>query len=171
MDRVLDLQAVFGLTARVTASSAETNGRYVEMDVTAHPGAGTTIHYHPGQEETYVILEGALEVFRDGRWIAITKDESLTVPLGAVHGFRNATNLPVRFLNVHRPALNFQQHLETLDKLVRAGKVRGIRDPRSLMHMSLSAVKHRPEVSVRPPFWIVKLMAFLGRRLGYTLES
>ena len=129
------------------------------------------IHYHPDQEETYRVLDGTLEVFLDDRWRAVAPGEALTVPRGAVHGVRNASAAPVRFLNVHRPALRFEEHLVTIDRLAKARKVRGTKDLRSLMYLSMSAVEHRPDVPVRPPFWIVKLLAALGRALGYRLES
>jgi hypothetical protein len=45
-----------------------------------------------------------------------------TVPRGATHAFRNASVTPVRFLNTHRPALTFQDFLETVDGLIRAGR-------------------------------------------------
>jgi hypothetical protein len=141
------------------------------MDCTLDPGAGSIIHYHPEQEETYQVVDGTLEVFRDGRWRAVPSGKSLTVPPGMVHGFRNTSGAPVRFVNVHRPALAFQEQLETLDRLIRAGKIRGTKDPRSLIYMSMSAVEHRPDVAVKPPQWVVKALAYLGRRLGYTLED
>lgn len=170
-EKVLDLRSVFGLEARVTAPAETTDGEYVEMDVTAEPGSRTMIHYHPGQEETYRVLEGTLEVFRDGRWNAVPAGESLVVQRGAIHGFRNASGAPVRFLNVHRPALGFQTHLETLDRLARAGKIRGTKDPRSLIYMSMSAEEYRPDVPVKPPRWLIRGFAFVGRRLlGYTLD-
>lgn len=170
-EKVLDLHSIFGLEATVTSPSAAADGAYVEMDVAAEPGSGTLIHYHPEQEETYRVLEGTLEVFCDGQWHAVPAGESLKVPQGAVHGFRNASETPVRFLNVHRPALAFQEHLETLDRLIRAGKIRGTKDPRSLIYMSMSAVEHRPDVAVKPPQWVVRGLAFIGRRLGYTLND
>lgn len=168
--KVLDLRSVFGVEARITTPAEATGGEYVEMDVTAEPGSETLIHYHPEQEETYQVLEGTLEVFRDDQWRAVPAGESLTVPQGAVHGFRNASESPVRFLNVHRPALAFQEHLETLDRLIRTGKIRGTKDPRSLIYMSMSAVEHRPDVAVKPAQWVARGLAFIGRRLGYTLN-
>ena len=169
--RVLDLRSVFGVAARVTTPAASTGGAYVEMDCTVDPGSGTMIHYHPEQEESYRVLDGTLEVFLEGRWRALPAGESLTVPRGAVHGFRNASGAPARFLNVHRPALGFERHLETVDRLARSGKVRGTKDLRSLIYLSMSAVEHRPDVPVRPPYWVVKLLAALGRRLGYRLDG
>ena len=58
----------------------------------------------------------------------------------------------------------------TLDRLVRAGKIRGTKDLRSLIYMSMSGVEHRPDVPVKPPFWVLRTMVFIGRRLGYTLD-
>ena len=169
-EKVLDLRSVFGVEARVTMPAAATGGAYVEMECTVQPGSGSMIHYHPHQEETYRVLAGTLEVFREGTWRTLQTGESLTVPHGAVHAFRNASGTPTKFLNVHRPALAFQDHLETLDRLIRSGKVRGTKDPRSLIYMSMSAVKHRPDVAVKPPQVVVNLMAWLGRRLRFTLD-
>ncbi|HEX2187418.1 MAG TPA: cupin domain-containing protein [Longimicrobiaceae bacterium] len=170
-DAVLDLRSVFGVRARVTVPASATGGAYVEMDCTAEPGAGTMVHYHPGQEESFRVLEGSLEVLREGRWSAVRAGETHTVPEGAVHAWRNSGGAPVRFLNVHRPALGFQAHMETLDRLAKAGKVRGKSDPRSLVYMSMSAVEHRPDVTVKPPQWVVNAMAWIGRRLGFTLDA
>lgn len=167
--RVLDLRSVFGVEARVTTPAASTGGAYVEMDCTVAPGSATMIHYHPEQEETYRVLDGTVEVFLDGGWRALAPGESLTVPRGVVHGFRNASGAPARFLNVHRPALRFEEHLETIDRLARAGKVRGTKDLRSLIDLSMSGVEYRPDVPVRPPFWVLRLLAGLGRTLGYRL--
>ncbi|MGH2663494.1 MAG: cupin domain-containing protein [Actinomycetota bacterium] len=166
--KVLNLRSVFGLEATVTTPSAATDGAYVEMDIMLEPGGDTNIHYHPEQEETYDVLDGTLEVFRE--WHAVPAGESLTVPHGARHAFRNASETPVRFLNVHRPALAFQEYLETLDRLIRAGKVKGLKNLRSLIYLSVALTEQRPSVSVKPPHMLIRGLAFIGRRLGYTLE-
>ncbi len=168
--RVLDLRMIFGLEARITAPAEATDGAYVEMDCTVAPGHGTMIHYHPNQDETYHVLDGTLDVMCEDAWRPVRAGETVEIPRGTVHGFRNRSGAPVRFRNVHRPALGFQAHLETLDRLVRSGKVRGTTDLRSIMHMSISAVTHRPDVPVRPPWWLVRTMAAVGRRLGMTIE-
>ncbi|CAN5243222.1 hypothetical protein BH24ACT19_BH24ACT19_13450 [soil metagenome] len=169
-EKVLDLRSVFGVEARITTPAEATGGEYVEMDCTLEPGGDTAIHYHPEQEETFQVLDGRLEMFRDGQWCAVPAGESFTVPPGAIHGFRNASEAPVRFLNVHRPALAFQEHLETLDRLIRAGKIKGLKDPRSLMYMSMASIEQAPSVTVKPPHWLLRGLAFIGRRLGYTLD-
>lgn len=169
--KVLDLSSIFGIEARVTNSSSDTSGAYVEMECTGAPGSGTIIHYHPHQEETYRVLEGTLEVLQNGKWNALNVGDGYTVAAGVVHAWRNASSGAVRFVNVHKPALGFENHLETLDRLVKAGKIRGMKDLRSLIYMSMSAARHKPDVAVKPPQWVVNTMAFIGKRLGWSLEG
>ena len=169
--RILDLRSVFGVLAQVTKPAAATGGEYVEMVCTADPGSGTMVHYHPEQEETFHVLEGTMELLRDGGWTPVKAGQTQVVPRGEVHAWRNRGSSPVRFQNVHRPALGFLHHMESLDRLARAGKIRGTKDWRSLIYMSMSAVRYRPDVTVKPPQWIVNTKAFIGRRLGFTLDT
>ena len=170
-ERVLDLRSIFGITARVTAPADATDGAYVEMDCTAEPGSTSVLHYHAHQQETYRVTAGALDVFQDGEWRRLQAGDELLIPAGAVHAFRNSSGASARFINRHEPALGFQAHLETLDRLVRTGKIRGTSDPRSLIYMSMSAVRHKPDVTVRPPQRLVNLLAFIGRRLRFQLDA
>jgi quercetin dioxygenase-like cupin family protein len=168
-EKVLDLRPVFGLEATVTTPSAATKGDYVEMDVVLEPKGHTALHYHPEQEETFEVLEGTLEVFRDGAWHQVPAGESVTVPRGATHAFRHATETPVRFLNVHRPAITFQEFLETVDRLIRAGKVKGLKGLRSGIYLSMASVEQGTSVQVKPPQMLIRGLAFIGRRLGFRL--
>lgn len=168
---VLDLRSVFGITARITVSAGDTGGACVEMDCSADPGSASIIHYHPNQSETYEITDGVLEVFHEGRWQALETGEKLVISPGEVHAFRNTSSSPARFHNRHEPALGFQDHLVTLDRLVQRGKIRGTRDPRSLIYMSMSAAMHRPDVAVRPPQWVVNTMAMVGRALRFSVDA
>lgn len=46
----------------------------------------------------------------------------------------------------------------------------GEKDPRSLIYMSMSAEERRPDGPVKPPYWLLRALAFIGRRLDYTLD-
>jgi quercetin dioxygenase-like cupin family protein len=168
--KVLDLRSVFGLEATVTTPSAATDGAYVEMEILLEPKGRTNAHYHPEQEETFEVLGGALEIFRDGAWHKLSAGQSLTVPRGVTHAFRNATETPARFLNVHRPALTFQGFLQRVDRLIRAGKIRGLRGLRSGIYVSMAAAEQGTAVQVKPPQVLIRGLAFIGRRLGFRLE-
>jgi quercetin dioxygenase-like cupin family protein len=168
--KVLDLRSIFGLEATVTTPAVATDGAYFEIDAVLEPAGHTTNHYHREQEETFQVLDGTLEVFRNGDWHKVPAGESLTVPRGATHAFRNPSETPVRFLNTHRPALTFQEFLETVDRLIRAGKIKGPRNLRSGIYLSLAAVEQGTSVQVKPPQMLLRGLAFIGRRLGYRLE-
>jgi hypothetical protein len=38
------------------------------------------------------------------------------------------------------------------------------------MYMSIASIEQEPSVAVKPPHWLLKGLAFVGRRLGYTLD-
>ena len=101
------------------------------MDCTADPGMKTLVHKHPEADETYQVLSGTPEVLFQGEWRSLRAGQSFDVPRGEVHAWRTAGNEAVRFTNRHTPALGFHDHLETVHRLIRAGKVRGSNDPRS----------------------------------------
>lgn len=166
----LDYRPALPLRCLVTVPAESTGGAYVEMDCTAEPGMRTIVHKHPEADETYQVVSGTLDVLFHGTWRPLRAGESFAVPRGEVHAFRIAGAEPVRFINRHTPALGFQAHMEAVHRLVRAGKVRGTSDPRSIIYMAMSAAKHRPDVAVKPPQWLANLMGAVGRRLGWTLE-
>jgi quercetin dioxygenase-like cupin family protein len=169
-EKVLDLRSVFGLQATVTTPSAATDGAYVEMEIVLEPKGQTNAHYHPEQEETFEVLGGTLEIFRDGDWHKLSAGQSLTVPRGVTHAIRNATETPARLLNVHRPALTFEGFLQTVDRLIRAGKISGLRGLRSGIYMSMAAAEQGTAVQVKPPQVLIRGLAFIGRHLGFRLE-
>jgi hypothetical protein len=71
---------------------------------------------------------------------------------------------------VHPRALTFQEYLETLDRLIRVGKVKGLKSLRSGIYVSVAAVEQGSSVMVKPPHILIRGLAFIGRRLGFTLE-
>jgi hypothetical protein len=60
-----------------------------------------------------------------------------------VHTLRNRTNEEVRVLDVHIPALDFQDYMEDLHRLTEAGKITSLRSPRSLIYLATVLRDHR----------------------------
>lgn len=170
VERVLDLRAVHGIVARVTTPTEATGGEYVEMDIMADPGAKTLVHIHPEMEEIFSVVSGTLDILYQGSWRPLGPGESFPVPRGEVHAWRNGSDQPTRFTNRHAPALGFQGFLETVDRLVREGKVRGTKDLRSGIHLSMAQSRYRADKAVKPPQWFFNVLAWIGRRLGYTID-
>ena len=69
---------------------------------------GPPVHVHPRAEESYEVIEGALEVFMNGNWSPVRAGEKATVPAGVPHSVRNASDEPARIVNIHRPAQRFE---------------------------------------------------------------
>ena len=171
---VLDFNPVVGmLVDGAPPDDPETDPWRVTM-IFAPGFAGPPVHVHPHQEESYEVLNGVLDVFVDGRWCALGPGESVTVPAGTPHTIRNLHAQELRAVNVHAPALDFPRYMAQLHALVHAGKVRALppKDPRSAIYLSMLFTEHaRTLVSVKPPQRLMRMLAFVGRRLGNKLPT
>ncbi len=128
----------------IRTSAADTNGDRVELEITIPPdSAGPPPHFHPRQEEQWQVLAGTLEVQVDGEWRTLREGESATIPAGHVHTLRNRTNETVRVLDVHVPALDFQDYMLDLHRLAQEGKITSLRSPRSLIYLATVLRAHR----------------------------
>ena len=77
----------------------------------------------------------------------------------------------MRLVNVHRPALGFERFFRRLHALACSG---GVKLPpkglRSAILVSMLFSEHPQEViSVKPSRRLMKVLAFIGRLLGYKL--
>ena len=121
----------------VRRASAETGGDYVEMEFVLPSGCvPPPPHVHRHQVEEYEVLEGQFDVVVDGTWRTLGPGDRASVPVGALHTFRNRSGRQVRVRNRHRPAMRFEDFIErTCTTLNEAGITRK-RDPRIALHLS-----------------------------------
>jgi quercetin dioxygenase-like cupin family protein len=104
-------------------TSRETVGEAVRVEVTVEPdGAVAAAHVHPYQTERFEVLEGALTFQVAGRKVEARAGDVLTVEPGQAHRFENAGDQPARFRCTIRPALQFEQLIETMFTLAAEGK-------------------------------------------------
>jgi hypothetical protein len=87
--------------------------------------------------EEYEVLEGRLDVVVDGEWRTLAPGESATVPIGALHTFRNRSGGVVRVRNWHRPAMRFEDFIERTCRTLQAAGVKRKRDPRVFLYLSM----------------------------------
>lgn len=114
------------------ATSAETAGESVLVEVTVQPGGGVAAaHVHPYQSERFEIQEGVVAFRRGRREVVAGRGEVITVQPGVVHSFRNAGAGVARFRCEVRPALGFERFLQTMFVLAADGKTnrRGMPSP------------------------------------------
>lgn len=137
--------------------AASTGGARSEVDVTLPPSPATPPpHIHPQQEEAFTVTDGTLEVLMDREWRTLATGQSLAVPPGTVHTFRNRSGQNVAFRVVHTPALAFEQYLERLYWLSAMNRIRSRRDLTSALYASLLLDAHRDD----------QVLAGAGARLG-----
>ena len=170
---VLDLTPI-GTIFHIRKTSADTQGGSFEMEWELGPQTGgTPVHTHPLATESYDVLEGRLDVYVDGTWRTLSAGERVSVPPGGRHTFRNASDLPARVYNTHRPALRFGEYFAALDRVVNSGAIRdGRMTPKVILHMAVLMTSFEDEIrSVKPPHAVMRVLALVGRLLGYRVDS
>jgi quercetin dioxygenase-like cupin family protein len=122
----------------VRQPAAESAGAFVEMEFVLPPGCvPPPPHVHPHQVEEYEVLAGRLDVVVDGRWRTLAPGDSASVPIGALHTFKNRSGETVRVRNRHRPAMRFEEFIERTSGTLRAAGVKRKRDPRVALYLSM----------------------------------
>jgi quercetin dioxygenase-like cupin family protein len=153
-------------------TSQETNGEAVVLEAFVQPnGFVAAAHVHPHQEERFQVLRGSVG-FRLGReQIIAGPGQRITVPAGTAHKFWNAGDEEAHFVCEVRPALQFEQLIETMFGLAADGKTnkKGMPNP---LRLAVIAHGHFDDVRLPfPPAWMQRmglaLGAPLGRLLGY----
>jgi quercetin dioxygenase-like cupin family protein len=153
-------------------TSAETNGEYVLFECFVKPsGFVAAAHVHPLQEERFEVLDGSVSFRIDGQMLTASPGEVVLVAAGRKHQFWNAGDEEVRFACEVRPALQFEQLIDTMFSLAQAGKTnkKGMPNP---LRLAVIAQAHFDTVRLPfPPVWMQRiglaLGAPLGRLLGY----
>jgi len=104
-------------------TSASTNGEYVEIEVFVQPGGVVAAaHVHPYQTERFEILGGTIGMKVGRKKIEARYGDVVKVDPGTPHKFWNAGDDELHFVCVIRPALQFEQLLETMFALAADGK-------------------------------------------------
>jgi quercetin dioxygenase-like cupin family protein len=164
--------SVTGETLVFRTTSADTDGERVVVETFVEPnGAVAAAHVHPRQEERFEVLAGELE-FRLGKRKLVAKPgDRVLVPAGTPHKFENIGKETAHFVCEIKPALGFEQLIETMFSLAEDGKVskKGMPNP---LRLAVIARHHFDDVRLPfPPAWIQRLgLAFgapLGRLLGF----
>jgi len=100
-----------GDTYTITASGADTGGRFCVIDMLVSPGGGPGPHRHDF-EETFLLLEGEIDfTFRRQKYPG-RAGATVNVPSNAPHQFCNAGSQPARTICICAPAGNDQFFLK-----------------------------------------------------------
>jgi quercetin dioxygenase-like cupin family protein len=100
-----------GDTYTITVRGKETNGRFCVIDMHVPPGGGPPPHRHDF-EETFILLDGEMQVTFRGEVSTVHAGDSINVPSNASHQFHNASSEPARMICICSPAGNDEFFLE-----------------------------------------------------------
>jgi mannose-6-phosphate isomerase-like protein (cupin superfamily) len=170
-DRVLDFHPTIGMCWEITQSAADTSGALLECTNWFDARMpGPPPHMHPNCEETFQVLEGSLEVFKDGAWTTLKPGESATVPAGTPHSLRNGTDEPTKIVMQMQPAGRSEEFFRHIHTLIRDGKMKGPRDLRSGIYFAMLFEQY-PDVSrtTGPSTIAFRALTLTGKALRYKL--
>jgi mannose-6-phosphate isomerase-like protein (cupin superfamily) len=159
-DRRLDFRPGMGMWWEITRSTEDTSGELFEATNWIEPRMpGPPVHVHPTAEESYAVIEGALEVFMNGEWSPVHAGETATVPVGVPHSVRNATDEHARIVNIHQPAQRFESFFRDMHRLIHEG-----------IYAAMLFGKYPDEIrATKPPNQVFQTLALIGRALRFTI--
>jgi quercetin dioxygenase-like cupin family protein len=161
----------------------EDGGEVLLVDSWVDPGGGVTPHVHPAMEETFKVLAGRAEFLAGRKWKAAGPGETVVVPAGTRHAYRNRGSETAHIVCEARPPSSLQEFLEEAAALSRAGRIatrfalpKGLG---ALLEASAMIYRHREMVQILfPPLpppsiqrFVIPLLARLGERRGYSARS
>lgn len=169
--RMIDLKNVLGIVAEYdNDQQLDSPDKPFEVKATFFPGAASNIHTHPFQDEYYKVHQGEIELYLDGKWKPLKAGEEAFIPRNAVHGFRNTSSHPAHLTNIHTPGLQFGASLVAMESLVKEKNLNGVKGFKNLIYLSQHSLKYEETiVSVKPPRFLLRLMAKIGVLLGYKI--
>ena len=156
-------------TFRATAS--DTDGELLAFDLELTPdGAVPGPHVHPHQEERFEIVAGKMSFLKGARSVTARAGDTVAVPPGTIHRFKNVGGTKAHVRVEVRPALNMEVLLETAVALARKGRTNG----RGMPHpLDLALFMRAFEAEVKVPFIPVGVatavmapLAWVARRRG-----
>ncbi|WP_413990301.1 cupin domain-containing protein [Labrys okinawensis] len=98
--------SIKGLELRFLQSKEDTAGSLDMFEMIVQPNSRMPVaHYHESWDEAVYGLSGVMSFRVDGRDLTLAPGESLFVPRGVVHAFRNDTQEPASCLVVLTPGV------------------------------------------------------------------
>jgi quercetin dioxygenase-like cupin family protein len=154
------------------ATAADTEGRLVQCRIEVAPGRpAPPEHSHPKLEESFSVERGLMGYVLGDLRLEARSGETVIVPPGTNHTFWNAGDDKLIVISSVRPAMRFEDFVETIHVLIRGGRLApGGRRANPLL-MAVVAREYRDEWRLTHLSPVARallpLLALAGRCLGY----
>ena len=94
---------VLGVVVKFLAFPGERSNRYCLCEGTLQPGQGVPPNSHPGDTESFYVIEGQVEFTIDGKTATHGPGSFVMIPDGALHAFEATGDTPARILVLNAP--------------------------------------------------------------------
>jgi quercetin dioxygenase-like cupin family protein len=173
MDERIVEDPVLKQRLRFQRTSDPDGSEVLHVETWVDPGGGVTPHLHPAMEERFEVLAGQPTFLAGRTWSTASPGETVVVPAGTRHAYRNRSDQTVHMVCHVRPPSSLQEFLEDVAALARDGKINSRGLPRNygaLLEATALADRHRAMVTLLfpplPPPFIQRLIFPLLARLG-----
>jgi len=162
-----------GETLTFVVTAADSDGGLLQVDVVMEPGRpGPPIHVHRTISERHDIREGRLGITLEGAERVIEAPGSIEIPRGTPHTFRVDGDEPVRTVVDYRPPGRYEDFIDALYALARAGKTDDKGAPKNILQTAVIARPHLDEFALaKPPYAVQRILfavlAPIGRLFGF----
>lgn len=177
MTENLTVDPVLGMRSRFRTTREDGDREVLHVETWIAPGGGVTPHVHAAMEERFEVLEGRPEFLAGRRWRPSGPGETVVVPPGTRHAFRNRGAGTARVVCHASPPSSLQAFLEDTAAMSRAGAINRRGLPTSfdgLLRGAVLAHEHRDMVTLLAPLppapvqrLLFPLLARAGARRGY----
>ncbi len=171
--RRIDFRPGQDLYWEILRNGEDTDGEVLEADSWLGPHTHSPpVHVHDNAEDSFEILEGRLDVKLDGGWHTFGPGERAAAAPGVRHTLRNSHDEPVRFVNSHRPALDFEGFFIDIASLTSTGRMGAgtPHSPRQAIYAAMLFTAHPTAIRTsRLQRFAFASVSRLGRILGMSL--
>lgn len=115
------------------------------------PGGAITEHFHPHQEERFIILAGEAHFTLNGEHRVVVAGETLVVPVGVRHSEANPGSAEIEGIVELRPALRSREMHEAFAGLATEGKTTPRGAPKNPLQLGATVWRFRRESRVTSP--------------------
>jgi quercetin dioxygenase-like cupin family protein len=120
------VSAATGETFQFVQTSADTDGRLLQIDMIIAPGGGAKaapMHIHPKSEERFYIQKGELTYVMNGKQGVAKAGDTVIIPPNVPHTWFNDTDRELLFRVEIEPAMDMEKLFEGLGGAVQAGVI------------------------------------------------
>jgi len=97
--------------------SVDSGPNYQVKRITVNPGARLSLQRHQHRAEHWVVVDGTAKVHVDGLDHVLHANDSIYIPLGAVHCLANETDVPLQLVEVQSGSYLGEDDIERLDDI------------------------------------------------------